>query len=99
MFLQLIDTHFPPANKLHKVFNRNAFKVSYSCTENISQITKGHNKKVTQIKRHHQIECNPHIKTECPRNGDCRKEDVIYKYAALTRSLPKGFQKQDLLCI
>ena len=22
-FLQLIDTHFPPANKLHKIFNRN----------------------------------------------------------------------------
>ena len=75
MFLQLIDTHFPPANKLHKIFNRNIVKVSYSFTQNISQIIKGHNKKVTQIKRNHQLECNCRIKTECPLNGDCRKEE------------------------
>ena len=47
MFWQLIDTHFTPANKLHKINNRNTFKVSYHCTQNISQIIKGHNKKVT----------------------------------------------------
>ena len=47
MFLQLIDTYFPPANKLHKIFNHNTIKVSYSCTQNISQIIKRHNKKVT----------------------------------------------------
>ena len=32
MFLQLIHSHFPPASKLHKIFNRNIVKVSYSCT-------------------------------------------------------------------
>ena len=84
MFLQLIDTHFPPANKLHKIFNRNTVKVSYRCTQNISQIIKGYNKKVTQIKRHHQLECNCRIKTECLLNGNCRKEDAIYKCRALT---------------
>ena len=89
IFLQLIETHFPPANKLHKIFNCNTVKVSYSCGQNISQIIKGHNKKVTQIKRHHQLECNCRIKSECPFNGDCRKEDVIYKYAALTIFQPK----------
>ena len=73
IFLQLIDTHFPPANKLHKIFNRNIVKVSYSFTQNISQIIKGHNKKVTQIKWNHQLECNCRIKTKCPLNGDCRK--------------------------
>ena len=76
MFLQLIDTHLSPTKKLHKIFNCNTVKVSYSCTQNIWQIIKGHNKKVTQIKRHHQLECNSHIKTECPLNVDCRKEDV-----------------------
>ena len=44
MFLQLIDTHFPTANKLHKIFNRNTVKVSYSCTQNIFQIIKEYNK-------------------------------------------------------
>ena len=41
-------------------------------------------KKVTQIKWHHQLECNCCIKTKCPLNGDCRKENVIYECTALT---------------
>ena len=77
MFLQLIDTNFPPTNKLHKIFNSNTVKVSYSCTQNISQIIKGHNKKVTQIRRHHQLECNCLLNTEFPLNCDCFKEDVM----------------------
>ena len=88
-FLQLVDTHFPPTNKLHKIFNRNTVKVSYSCTQNISQIIKVHHKKVTQIKRHHQLEHNCCIKTKCPLNDNCRKEDVIYKCKALTTFQPK----------
>ena len=44
--LQLIDTHFPPANKLQKIFNRNTVKVSYSSTQNISQIIKGYDENV-----------------------------------------------------
>ena len=84
MFLQLIDTHFPPTNKLHKIFNRNTVKVSYSCTQNTSQIIKGDNKKVSKTNPLHQLECNCCIKTECPLNGNCCIEDVIYKCTALT---------------
>ena len=89
IFLELTETQFPPENKLHKIFNRNTVKFSYSCTQNISQIIKGHNKKVTQIKLNHQLECNCRIETECPLNGDCRKETVIYKCTALTTFQPK----------
>ena len=84
MFLQLIDTHFPPTNKFHQIFNRSTVKVNHSCNQNISQIIKGHNKKVTKIKRHNQLDCNCRTKTECPLNGDCRKEDQIFKCTALT---------------
>ena len=45
--------------------------------------------KGTQIKRYHQLECNCRIKTEFTLNGDCRKEDVIYKCTALTTFQPK----------
>ena len=64
---------------------------------------KVHNKKVTQIKRNHKLKCNCRIKTECPLNGDFRKEDVIYKCTELITfqprkvylGLPKGeFKKQ-----
>ena len=78
ILLQLIDTHFSPANKLHKTFNRNTIKVSYNCTQDLPQVIKGHNKKVTQIKRHNHLECKCRIYTECPVNSDCRKEAVIY---------------------
>ena len=77
MILQLIVTHFSPANKLHKIFNRNTVKASYICTQNISRIIKGHNKKVTQMKRRHQSDYNCRIKNECSLNGQYRKEDLI----------------------
>ena len=35
-FLKLVDTHFPIGNKLHKIFNRNTVKVSYSCMSNVN---------------------------------------------------------------
>ena len=89
MFFQLIDTRFPRAIKLHKIFNCNTVKVSYSCIQNKSQIIDGNNKKVTQIKQHHQLECNCRVNTECPLNGDCRKEDVIHKCATLSTFQPQ----------
>ena len=44
-FLNLITKHFPNNSPLAKIFNRKNNKVSYSCTSNISQIIKKHNKK------------------------------------------------------
>ena len=43
-FLNLIKKHFPKTNKLHKIFNKNTVKISYSCMNNISSIISGHNK-------------------------------------------------------
>ena len=37
-FLSLIDKHFPKSNPLHKIFNRNTLKLSYSCMGNIKTI-------------------------------------------------------------
>ena len=50
-FLRLVDKHFPRTSKLHKIFNRNSLKVSYGCTNNISQINKIHNNKILSEKR------------------------------------------------
>ena len=41
-FLKLIDKHFPKLHILHKVFNRNNVKVSYSCTSNMCNLIKQH---------------------------------------------------------
>ena len=43
-FLNLIKKHLSKTNKLHKIFNKNIVKISYSCMSNISSINLGHNK-------------------------------------------------------
>ena len=45
-FLSLIDKLFPPHHKLHKLFNRNYVKRSYSCLPNIKSIINVHNRKI-----------------------------------------------------
>ena len=46
-FLCLIDKHFPPKHKLHKIFNRNTVKVSYSCMNIVKSIISKHNTRIT----------------------------------------------------
>ena len=84
IFLNLIEKHFPRSSKLHKIFNKNTVKVSYSCTQNISQIIKGHSKKIVQKETQETLDCNCRVKTDCPLNGDCRKESVTYKCTVTT---------------
>ena len=45
-FLNLLDTCFPPTNKLHKILNRNTVKLSYRCMPNMKQIVSNHNKTI-----------------------------------------------------
>ena len=91
-FLRLIDKHFPRSHKLNKIFNRNTVKVSYSCTENMANIIKGHNNKLTNTKVRQQLACNCRVKSDCPLNGDCRKESIVYKCTACTiRQLKKVY--------
>ena len=65
-FLNLLDKHFPPNNQLHKIFNRNTVKVSYSCTPNVGSIIKSHNKKLTNTESKQMKDCNCRKKEECP---------------------------------
>ena len=43
IFLRLLPKHFPWNHTMHKIFNRNTVKVSYSCLRNISSIISPHN--------------------------------------------------------
>ena len=45
-FLSLLDKHFPPHNKFHKIFNRNTVKISYSYLPNMKTIINSHNHKL-----------------------------------------------------
>ena len=72
-----------------KIFNRKTLKISYSCTKNIFQIINNHNKEI--IKEFHdrtnynnndnskQNECNCKTRNNCPMNGLCNLNNVIYQ--------------------
>ncbi len=53
-FLRLIDKHFPKTSPLHKIFNRNTIKVSYSCMNNVKSVISRHNKRVLKEAKYAQ---------------------------------------------
>ena len=57
----------------------------------MSQIIKGHNKKIAQKETQETLPCNYRVKTDCPLNGDCRKESVIYKCTVITCNSKKVY--------
>ena len=67
-FLHLLK-HFPANNKMHKIFNKNTVKVSYSCMKNMDSIISGHNHNILNPKQK-SFGCNCRKKDCCPLNGD-----------------------------
>ena len=47
-FFRLLNKHFPPGHKLHKIFNKKTLKLSYSCMSNLIAKIDGHNKKILE---------------------------------------------------
>ena len=83
-FLNLIDKHFPASNPLHKIFNRNSVKVSYSCMDNCKSVISKHNfgtllKNKSDVVAPTKENCNCIESTECPLNNNCLTKSVVYK--------------------
>ena len=98
-FLELIDTHFPKTrpDKLHKIFNRHLIKLSYSCTPNMKSIITSHNAKILanakNTPKHDTLEktCNCRKTTECPLQGNCQQQTVVYKATIKTPTCTKTY--------
>lgn len=89
-FLNLIKKHFPINNILHKIFNKNTIKLSYSCNENLEKIIKKHNNKILN-KNSTPIateSCNCRIKSKCPLKGNCQITSVVYQATISTKENP-----------
>ena len=43
-FLNLVEKHFPKEQKLDNIFNKKTLNVSYSYSQNMTQIINSHNK-------------------------------------------------------
>jgi len=82
-FLNIIDEEFPRNHILHKLFNRNSVKVSYSCMRNINDIIKAHNSSLNPNDLNRiptgTDACNCRKKDDCPLDGGCRIRSVVYQ--------------------
>ena len=79
-FLNLLDKRFPQNHHLHKIFNRNSVKVSYSCTKNIETIINNHNNNILGKKPSvNTSSCNCRNREAWPLNGQCQIGEVVYE--------------------
>ena len=78
-FLNLIKRYFPETNKLHKIFNKNTVKVSYSCVSNMSSILSSHNVNVINPYKKQTYGCNCTIMESCPLQNQCLTLKIIYR--------------------
>ena len=78
--LSLVDQHFPKSNPLHKIFNWNTLKLSYSCTGNIKSIISNHdNAQINKSDTTNDNNCNCHNPNTCPMDGNCNDMNIIYQ--------------------
>ena len=79
-FLSLIDKHFPPHHKLHKLFNRNNVKISYSCLPNIKSIINAHNRKILYLSPTiGRRTCNCINTSQCSLQQRCLSNNILYQ--------------------
>ena len=80
-FLNLLDKHSHPHNKLHKLYNRTTVKISYSCMANMNSYTYMHNHKVLNDKPNETDinNCNCRNKDTCPLPNSCQTKCMVYQ--------------------
>ena len=56
--------------------------MSYCCTQNLGNIVKSHNKKWISSNNQIILPCDCRKREECPLEGKCRANDIVYKCIA-----------------
>ena len=79
IFFKALKKHFPKEHVLHKVFNKNTVKLSYSCVKNVSAIISSHNKKILKNDKNEEQKCNCRNKNDCPLGNNCLVRNTVYE--------------------
>ena len=81
-----------------EIFNRNTLKHSYSCMPNVKQLIDGHNKAILQSAETAQWQqdegkktCNCRKKEECPLEGECLVNEVVYQAMVKTQDAQETY--------
>ena len=73
--MKLVDKHFPRHHKYYKLFSRNNIEVSYSCIPSMNNVIQKHNSEIMK---------DPAPSTDCPMDGNCLFECLIYRTSVNT---------------
>ena len=76
-------------HQLHKLFNRNNVKVSYSSLPNFKKVINGHNKNILN-EQEKPSPCNCRDKTSCPLKGTCQHKNLVYSCKVSTPDLKQN---------
>ena len=88
-FFSLLGKHFPKTHQLHKLFNRNNVKVSYSSLPNFKSVINGHNKNILN-EQEKPSPCNCRDKTSCPLKGSCQHKNLVYSCKVSTPDIKQN---------
>ena len=103
-FPKSLRQHFPKANRLHKIFNKNTVKLSYSFMSNLSSIISWHNKRLLRP-RISEYGCNCRTREDCSLQNQYLTPNLIHqlmlktmqiKVPKYTLVLQKHFPKDGL---
>ena len=82
-FLSIVNDCFGQDHPLRKIFNKNTLKISYSCMPNLEAKITNHNKAIlanpSRTNNDETNQCNCRNKSECPLDGYCLTNNVIYQ--------------------
>lgn len=96
-FLNLVKKHFPSNHRLHKIFNKNNIKLSYSCMPNMKSIINAHNATImnTSPNDSNQPKCNCINKNKCPMHNNCLQNSILYE-ANISKHEDPNYQRKYL---
>ena len=83
----MVDSEFPTKHALHKIFNRNTIKISYSCCTNIKNTISAHNAHVlnkSTPEEDNPRTCNCRNANQCPLGGECFLKSIVYQATVVT---------------
>ena len=91
-FMALLEKHFPSHHKFRKLFNKNTVKLSYSCMESVANVIRRHNASILNSDdKAEPRPCNCKKKQECPLDGKCREESIVYKAVVSSGGVDKKY--------
>ena len=85
----LLGKHFPKTHQLHKYFNHNNVKVSYSCLPTFKSVTNGLNRNtLKQKEKPSRYNCKD--ETSCSLNGSCQHKNFLFSVRVSTPDITQN---------